>query len=251
MSESKAFYDTVANRHRLFYRDWPAFVKQEGSWLDDLVRPRGARSVLDCTCGIGTQALALALLGYEVSASDLSDENLAQAQRGADEYGVSVAWHRGDVRALDQVSLAGPFDAVLSLGNSLSHLLTETDVQTALRQMVDQTQPGGLVLVGQRDWEAIAAERPRFQFRHEHLDTPAPGQRTVLWDLWSYDDPLVAFEVFFSQGGPEGWETEVFPLRYRMWRRREVMEMMEEAGLSGVREVPCDWEVRLAGNRLR
>ena len=63
MSESKAFYDTVANRHRLFYRDWPAFVKQEGSWLDNLLRPRGARSVLDCTCGIGTQALALALMG--------------------------------------------------------------------------------------------------------------------------------------------------------------------------------------------
>ncbi|MCB0231687.1 MAG: class I SAM-dependent methyltransferase, partial [Anaerolineae bacterium] len=197
MSESKAFYDTVASRHRLFYRDWPAYVKQDGAWLDSLLCPRRARTVLDCTCGIGTQAIALALLGYEVSASDLSAENLAQAQRGADEFGVSIAWHRGDVRALDEVSLAGPFDAVLSLGNSLSHLLTEADMQTALRQMVDQTRPGGLVIVGQRDWDAIAAERPRFRFRHEHVDTPAPGLRTVLWDLWSYDDPLVTFEVFF------------------------------------------------------
>lgn len=250
MSESKAFYDSVANRHRLFYRDWPAFIKQEGNWLDKVLRPRGARQVLDCTCGIGTQAIALALLGYEVNASDLSDENLAHAQRGADEFGVSVAWQRGDVRALDEISLAGPFDAVLSLGNSLSHLLTEADMRAALRQMVDQARPGGLVIVGQRDWDRIAAERPRFQFRHEHLDTPAPGQRTILWDLWRYDDPLVTFEVFFSQGGPDGWQTEVFPLRYRMWRRREMVELMEEAGLSNVKETACEWEVRLVGNNL-
>lgn len=250
MSESKAFYDTVASRHRLFYRDWPAYVKQDGAWLDSLLCPRRARTVLDCTCGIGTQAIALALLGYEVSASDLSAENLAQAQRGADEFGVSIAWHRGDVRALDEVSLAGPFDAVLSLGNSLSHLLTEADMQTALRQMVDQTRPGGLVIVGQRDWDAIAAERPRFRFRHEHVDTPAPGLRTVLWDLWSYDDPLVTFEVFFSQEGSDGWQTEVYPLRYRMWRRTEIIDLMEAAGMSNVREVPCDWEVRLVGEPI-
>lgn len=248
MTDSEVFYNSLASRHRLFYYDWPAFVKREGSWLDKLLRPQRARAVLDCTCGIGTQAIALALLGYEVSASDLSEENLAEAQRGADEYGMFVAWHQADVRYLDSVSLAGPFDAVLSLGNSLSHLLTEADMQAALRQMADQTRPGGLVMVGQRDWDAIAAERPRFQYRHEHSDTPGPGQRTVLWDLWSYNDPLVTFEVFFSQGGPDGWETDVYPLRYRMWQRREMVELMEEAGLTNVREVECDWEVRLVGN---
>ncbi len=248
MTDSETFYDSLARRHRLFYRDWPAFVKREGSWLDKLLRPQRVGAVLDCTCGIGTQAIALALLGYEVSASDLSEENLAEAQRGADEYGLFVAWHQADVRYLDNISLAGPFDAVLSLGNSLSHLLTEADMQAALRQMADQTRPGGLVVVGQRDWDVIAAERPRFRFRQEHADTPAPGQRTVLWDLWSYDHPLVTFEVFFSEGGPDGWQTDVYPLRYRMWQRREMVEMMEEAGLTNVREVECDWEVRLVGS---
>ena len=247
-TNSETFYDAVANRHRLFYRDWHAYMKQEGAWLDGILRPFGVRNVLDCTCGIGTQAIALALNGYDVAASDLSDENLAVAQRGAAEFGVSVMWHRADVRFLDRVPFAGPFDAVVSLGNSLPHLLTETDMQAALRQMVDQTRPGGLVIVGQRDWDAIAAERPRFRFRHEHKDAPAPGLRTVLWDLWSYDDPLVTFEVFFSQESADGWQTEVYPLRYRMWQRAEVIELMEAAGLSNVRELSCDWEVRLVGN---
>lgn len=243
------FYGDVASRHRLFYRDWAAFVAQEGAWLGGVLRSRRVHNVLDCTCGIGTQAIALALQGYEVSASDLSEQNLAEAQRGAQEFGVSVAWHQGDVRRLDRPAFASPFDVVMALGNSLAHLLTEDDMQAALRGMVDQARPGGLVLVGQRDWDAIAAERPRFQFRHEHHDTPAPGLRTVLWDLWRYDDPLVTFEVFFSEEGPDGWQTEVYPLRYRMWQRAEMVEMMEAAGLSNVHQLACDWEVRLAGNK--
>ena len=207
-------------------------------------------SILDCTCGIGTQSVALARRGYEVTATDLSADNLAEAQRAAAEFQVFVACQQADVRWLQEASLPGPFDAVISLGNSLSHLLTERDLAAALGQMADQTRPGGMVVVGQRDWDEIAAQRPRFHFRQEHRDTPAPGLRTVLWDLWSYDHPLVTFEVFISQEEPDGWTTEVYPLHYRMWRRREVMEIMEEAGLSGVRELECGWEVRLTGQKL-
>lgn len=260
---TEQFYQRLAERHRLFYADWDGFVRREGAWLDALLRPLGAHRVLDCTCGVGTQAIALALHGYQVTATDLSEANLAEAQRLADELGVPVLWQQADVRWLDEGDLDGPFDAVISLGNSLPHLLTEEDMLAALRQMTRQARPGGLVLVGQRNWDAIAAERPRFQFRHEHLATPAPDLRTVLFDLWRYDDPLVTFEVFFLTGplpsspsegeegrGSNGWTTEVFPLRYRMWQRSELVRLMEQAGLVDVRQAACEWEVRLAGKNV-
>ena len=194
---NEQFYQDLASRHRLFYANWHRFVQLEGAWLHTLFQPLGVQSVLDCTCGIGTQAIALALKDYYVTASDLSEANLAEAQSNADELDLTVLWQQADMRHLDEATLDGPFDAVISLGNSLPHLLTEDDMIEALRQLYDQVKPGGLVLVGQRDWDAIAVERPHFHFRHEHPDTPSPGQRTVLFDLWHYDDPLVTFEVFF------------------------------------------------------
>ena len=80
-NSSRRFYRRVATRHRLFYADWPAVVRAEGEWLASLLGPLDARTVLDCTCGIGTQALGLAQQGYEVTGSDLIEENLAEAQR--------------------------------------------------------------------------------------------------------------------------------------------------------------------------
>ena len=259
---TEQFYRDLATRHRLFYADWHGFLRLESVWLHTLFRPLGVQNVLDCTCGIGTQAIALALQDYHVTASDLSEANLAEAQSNADELDLTVLWQQADVRHLDEASLDGPFDTVISLGNSLPHLLTEDDMIAALRHMHDHVKPGGLVLVGQRDWDAIAVERPHFHFRHEHPDTPAPGRRTVLFDLWHYNAPLVTFEVFFLTGpsshssyssfeeeAGRGWTTEVFPLRYRMWQRRELVELMEQAGLANVHKVECDWELRLAATR--
>lgn len=254
-NHTKLFYDNVARKHQLFYADWPAAVQSEASWLDALFKPLGIRTVLDCTCGIGTQAVGLALRGYEVTASDLSAANLAEAQRHARSYGVAIAWHLADVRHLERASMAGPFDAVISLGSSLPHLLDERDMQVALRHMVDHTKPGGLVVVGQRDWDTFSKERPSFRFRHQHPNTPQARERIVIFDLIHYDDPLITIEVFFLQGpmpgepAEEGWQTEVFALRYRMWQRRELVEFMEETGLQNVRQVDHTREQRLVGQK--
>jgi hypothetical protein len=80
-------------------------------------------------------------------------------------------------------------------------------------------------------------------------DTPGPGQRTVLFDLWHYDDPLVTFEAFFLEQGPGGWRTEVHSVRYRMWRRCQLVERLARAGLHDVRDAPCEWEIRLVACR--
>jgi glycine/sarcosine N-methyltransferase len=247
--ETESFYEALAPRHRLFYSDWPGLVRREGTWLDAVLAP-GGRHVLDCTCGIGTQAIALALRGYDVTATDLGAANLEEARGAAEALGARVVWRQADVRRLDEAGLQGPFDAVVSLGNSLPHLLTEDDLALALRQARDQLRPGGLLLVGQRDWDEIAARRPRFVLRQDHRDTPGPGQRTILFDLWHYEeDPIVTFEVFFLQQGPDGWRAEVFPVRYRMWLRRELRELVARAGFTDLREVDCDWETRLVAKR--
>ena len=247
---SRQFYQNVAQRHRLFYADWPATVRQEGAWLDALLRPRGVQRVLDCTCGIGTQAIGLTLAGYRVTASDLSAHNLAEAQRGAAELGATVDWRQADVRRLDQ-AIVDQFDAVLSLGNSLPHLKSEASLEAALVQMKEHVRPGGLILVGQRDWDAVRQQRPHFNFRHDHHDTPGPGQRTILFDLWRYDDPLVMCEVFFMPEDPlTGGQVEVNSLRYRMWQRSELVDLMEEAGIINIRQVEHPWEMRLMGQRL-
>lgn len=72
MSEDvAAFYDDLAAGYHLIVDDWEAWGRWQGDVLDKLIDTElgsDRRTLLDCSCGIGTQALALAERGYTVHA---------------------------------------------------------------------------------------------------------------------------------------------------------------------------------------
>jgi hypothetical protein len=56
-------YDELAEYHHLIFADWNASIEWQASVLGPLLeREAGVRHlrILDCACGIGTQALGLA-----------------------------------------------------------------------------------------------------------------------------------------------------------------------------------------------
>lgn len=64
------FYDTLAPYYHLIYADWEVSIGRQSRALDAIIRSTGGpqpRSVLDASCGIGTQSIGLAQLGYEVT----------------------------------------------------------------------------------------------------------------------------------------------------------------------------------------
>ena len=63
------------------------------SWLHSLPRGRA----LDIACGLGRNAIYLAGQGYEVEAIDISAVALAQAQRLAQEKGLTIRWIQADL----------------------------------------------------------------------------------------------------------------------------------------------------------
>ena len=92
-SAVSAFYDGLAARYHLIYADWEASIARQAAAIDAIVRERwpGARTCLDAACGIGTQSLGLASLGYLVTGSDLSPAALERAHREAAARGLAEA----------------------------------------------------------------------------------------------------------------------------------------------------------------
>ena len=56
--------------------------------------------ILNCACGIGTQAIGLAGLGYRMTASDISEAELQEAKKRADSSNVQIHFARADFCAL-------------------------------------------------------------------------------------------------------------------------------------------------------
>src|SRR5262249_26593044 len=83
--EVAAFYDELAELYRLAFADWNASVGRQASVLATIMRERWSpvSRLLDAACGIGTQALGLAELGFVVEASDIARGALDRARREA------------------------------------------------------------------------------------------------------------------------------------------------------------------------
>lgn len=234
------FYSKLVADYHLIFADWRKSVLVQSGALDHLIRQHtdgcGADGcpVLDCACGIGTQALGLALRGYRVHASDLSAQAVARAQaeaerlKVADEMTFSVA----DFRALEQIE-AGPFLAVIACDNALAHMLTPTELEHALRSMWDKVAPGGALLVSIRDYNRLLAEKPRATL--PAVTDNAQG-RHVSFQVWDWDDsePTYHLSHFILKEAGGAWETSCAVTALRAWQRAELSAAAD--GLPGQAE---------------
>lgn len=81
---ARDFYDSLAADYHRIFPDWEASMARQAAALDTLVGRElgtGPRKLLDCACGIGTQAIGLARAGHQVVGSDLSPVAAARADR--------------------------------------------------------------------------------------------------------------------------------------------------------------------------
>jgi len=122
------FYDSPATDYDKLFYDWSSSVKEQAAMLDSLFASYGfdrSAKILDCACGIGTQAIGPLKLGYRVSASDISERELEEAAKRA--QGISgISFMRADFRELSSV-FRERFDIVMAMDNALPHMLTENN----------------------------------------------------------------------------------------------------------------------------
>src|SRR5690606_32913769 len=133
------------------FRDWKTQLEREGLGLRAIFRNKGVLRVLDTACGAGTQAVSLAMQGFEVVAADPSGGMLRKAQATAEEYGVQgkIEFVRCDFNNLPDM-VTGPFDAIVCKGNALPHLLLDEEIEMALHIFHDLLRPGGTLVIGMR-----------------------------------------------------------------------------------------------------
>ncbi|WP_405537141.1 class I SAM-dependent methyltransferase [Streptomyces sp. NBC_00075] len=228
------FYDQLAPDYHLLYADWDASVARQGAALDRVIRERlgaGAGAVLDCACGIGTQAVGLAMRGYDVVGSDVSEVAVGRAVAEAADRGVRVRGAVGDMRQLPFPD--GRFDAVVCADNALPHLLTEADVRAALVDMRRVLRDGGVLVVSTRPYDEILAERP--------AATPpsvsrSGGGRAVGFQLWEWhaDGERYDYEVFLLEEQGDEWAVRVRRATYWALRRSELARFVVDSGFCEV-----------------
>ena len=171
--------------------------------------------------------------GNKVHATDLSPVSIQCAQEEAERLDVDMSFGVANFCSLED-AVEGTFDIVLSCDNSISHCLTNSDLSSALSSMKSKLNPGGLLLLSVRDYDAIVADQPRFN--NEHVQDKEDGRR-IVFQLWDWDDDgrrYAIHQFLIRQHGGE-FEVNHFETKLRALLRDELISAIRDAGYEKVR----------------
>lgn len=232
------FYDRLSPEYRdNMGWDWETVMREEGATLDSFLanemgRP-GPYALLDCTCGIGTQAIGLALHGHQVHASDLSPVSVERARQEAKVLGLSLDFSIADFRDLG-ATIPETFDVVVSCDNAIAHCLNDNDLGAALASIRVRLKPDGLLLLSLRDYGALLADKCRFN--NQHVDDRPDGRRVVfqLWD-WANDERSYHNHQFLIKETNGHYELKHFETELRVLLHDELVAAVRAAGYQDVR----------------
>ncbi|HUX76519.1 MAG TPA: methyltransferase domain-containing protein [Anaerolineae bacterium] len=226
-------YDDFSSDYDRFV-DWPGRLAAELPFIEHQLRAVGARRVLDAACGTGMHALALARRGYAAVGADLSPGMIARARANAAAAGVDVPFEVAGFGELNAQVGTG-FDALLCLGNSLPHLLAPADLAAALADFAACLRPGGLVLIQNRNFDAVLSRGERWMEPQAHQEGNVEWLFLRFYDFES-DGTLTFNLVTLRREGSGAWRQQVSTTRLWPLRRRELIAALSPAGLG---EVTC------------
>lgn len=134
-SAKPSHYDKEAKNYDTFNEKNSALINRT---LARILKKHRVKTVLDLTCGTGSQVFWLTKLGLEVTGFDINARMLKIARSKAPK---GVKFLKGDMRTVK----VGQFDAVITIFNAVGHL-TKRDFEKAMRNIHSNLQEGGIYI---------------------------------------------------------------------------------------------------------
>ncbi|NVN11409.1 class I SAM-dependent methyltransferase [Nguyenibacter vanlangensis] len=211
MSQATRHYDELLARHYSWMNGLTLNEKidEQKLLLAEAGLDDGPKDIaVDLGCGPGYQSFALARLGYKtVIAVDASNALLAELE--AARAGEHIRTVLADLRNFPTFVESGSVNAIICMGDTLTHLDERSDVTKLYRDAYAALAPGGRFVLTFRD---LSHER-------EGLDRFLPvraDERRIMTCFLEYEaDHVVVNDLIHVRDG-EGWTFE--KSRYRKLR---------------------------------
>ena len=232
MSITQTFYDNLASQYDKLFLDWQATTKEQAMLLHQLFTQHGfdqSATVLDCACGIGTQAIGLAGLGYHMTASDISDGELAEAKNRAAQNQVQVQFAHADFCALSE-TFSDRFDIIIAMDNALPHMLTANALESAIKSITNQIKDGGMFVASIRDYDALLDSQPPYSPPYIHK---TPGGQRVSFQTWTWSGENYTL-IQYIIDDEDSLQISKFQCEYRATRRDEMTALLKANGCKDV-----------------
>lgn len=198
-------------------------------WLERLFRKSAipVRSVLDLACGTGTVSCLLAERGYQVIATDGSEEMLTQAMLKAAmlEECAPIFLHQ----AMPKLRLLEPVDTVISTIDSLNYLTRERDIRETFNRVFRWLKPGGQFI-----FDVNTPYKLRRMDQQMYMDETEDS--FCVWrTFFSERTQICTYQVdLFREQEDGAWERSFEEHREKAWTLEQLELFLKDAGFAKV-----------------
>lgn len=222
-------YDRFVNWEERLAFELP-FIESQLEHLADRGKPL---EVLDAACGTGMHAIALARRGFAAVGADLSAPMIERARANAAAAGVTARFEAAGFGRLAAVFGSAAFDALLCLGNSLPHTQTRTELDAALADFAACLRPGGIVLIQNRNFDQVLAERGRWMEPQAHAEN---GTEWIFVRFYDFNpDGTITFNILTLRRDAGGaWVQQISATRLRPLIQDELFAALTAAGFADI-----------------
>jgi 2-polyprenyl-3-methyl-5-hydroxy-6-metoxy-1,4-benzoquinol methylase len=202
--------------------------------------PASGASALDLGAGIGLHAVALAKLGFAVHAIDGCQTVLDELRTRSE--GLPLVVLHGDlVRFREQAH--GPFDVILCLGDTLTHLQDLAAVTDLLDAVCASLEPGGLFAATFRDYVSQELKGD------ERFILVRRDEERVLTCFLEYGPHHVMVHDLLTERSDQQWTQSVSSYAKLRLAPDWVAAQLEQRGLAVRRETAPAGMVRIRGRK--
>ena len=203
--------------------------RKRADWLEKLFRKSRipVRNVLDLACGTGTIACLLAERGYQVIATDASEEMLTQAAMKAAVLEENAPLFL--LQSMPRLRLTEPVDAVVSTLESLNYLTREKDIRETFCRVYRWLKPGGQFI-----FDVNTPYKLRRMDGQMYMDE-TEDTYCVWRTFFSERTQCCTYQVdLFQLNEDDSWEREFEEHKERAWTEEQLRTYLEAAGFENI-----------------
>lgn len=230
-SAKPSHYDKEAKYYDAFNEENSTEINET---IEKILYKHRVKTVLDLTCGTGSQVFWLIKHGYKVVGSDINTQMLKIAKDQARKQKLDVKFMKGDMRT----HRVGEFDAVITIFNSVGHL-TQRDFEKSMQNIHANLSNHGLYLFDIFNLNYLLAgdniTKLTIDWQKKSRDTTV---RQIQYSTIDHKGVLASYDIYHKQIGSNKPKISTAFQTLQIYTAKQLQEMLQRNGFKVLRQ--CD-----------
>lgn len=204
--------------------------------IEKILKKYKVKTVLDLTCGTGSQVFWLLKRGYQVIGSDISKGMLKIAKKKAKRNKVNIKFLHGDMRNIS----VGKFDAAITIFNSIGHL-TKSGFEKTMRNIHKNLNADGIYIFDIINLNYVTHNDNIVKMSLERIKKLGKTKfREIQYSIIDDNGILISYTTFYEQRNLNKPKVSKNVITLQLYTANELHKMLNRNGFKVLAQYGID-----------